>query len=255
MSLHTGRAWTLRRAEHVWKQLRAGMNVKTVAALQGCSVANIHRRLRCAGYDPAEARRQESLEELQAAKIYARRKQGVEFADIAIELGMEPTREAQRCLYMRLVRYCERAEVQYPRMLKKRAPYKPVPCNPDLSLIEPGTALLRKAPLDPEVFCMQLGVNTREVKFIIAEMRRRNIIANGLVPTEKQDTDRPGSELAVMEAVRLAWDTPTQPCETLGTLTEKLPFMRGTVNLAIVNLRRDGLIAPRGLLYLRKTYA
>jgi hypothetical protein len=84
-----GRSWTTKKAERVWKQLRGGMNVHTLASMHGCTVTNIHRRLRTAGYDPHGANVSENVESNRSSLIYARRKAGVEFNEIAVEAFLD----------------------------------------------------------------------------------------------------------------------------------------------------------------------
>ena len=257
-----GQSWTTKRAERVWKKLRNGMCVKTLAAEEGCGVRNIHRRLKVAGYSSESARREESREELQAGKIYADRKGGKEFTEIAEELGMEPTKMNVRKLYMRLVRYCERAGVPYPHMPRKRKRSSPgrktVPGPETDALIDKAVRILQaRAEKDEQTDLLDLSdaLNRadRDTKSLVAEMRRRLILSDGVVPTPGAvvpDSLTP-SERAVLNAVQAAWDNPTQPCETLSSLKSRVPFAHSSINLALVKLRHYNLIEPRGFLYLR----
>ena len=253
-----GRSWTTKKVEQVWKQLRSGMSVKLIAAQHGCTVTNIHRRLRTAGYDPQGAAMAENVESNRSSLIYARRKEGVEFADIAVELGLEPTPGNVRRLYMRLVRYCERAEVLYPRGPRRR---KAEASRTDAmraddvidkankalhTLAAPGCATTNTA------LATSLGLNERYGKLVVAELRRKRILADGLAPMPFEvSPPLLASETAVLHAIVAAWDQ-GMPCESLDTLTAKLDYSKSTVNLAIIKLRSLNLVYPRGLLVLRK---
>lgn len=255
-----GRSWTTKKAERVWRRLRAGVSVQTIAADEGCTVTNIHRRLRTAGYSPADAKRSENAEEMKTARIYARRKEGVSFNEIAEELGMEPSHLTTRRLYMRLVRYCERADVPYPHAPKKprtgpRPRYDYVVTEAD---IDEALTVLRRAADKGKVFDNErLSLDLRashdkHIKTLVAEMRRRRLLADGLVPTKKTTTERLlESERRVYDLIIKAWADPDRGCETLSSLVEQLDYVRHTVNIAIVRLRALGLVEPRGFLYLR----
>lgn len=253
-----GRSWTTKKVERVWKQLRSGVNVKTIAAQQGCSVTNIHRRLRTAGYDPQGAAMADHVESNRSGLIYARRREGVEFTDIAAELGLEPTPSNVRRLYMRLVRYCERAEVPYPRVPRKR---RPVTNRTEAmravdviakakkalhTLAAPGCATTNAA------LATTLGVNERDGKLVVAELRRKRVLADGLAPMPFEvSPPLNASETAVLHAIVVAWDQ-GMPCESLDSLTANLDYSKSTINLAIIKLRALNLVYPRGLLVLRK---
>lgn len=253
-----GRSWTTKRVERVWKQLRSGVNVKTIAAQQGCSVTNIHRRLRTAGYDPHGANVAENVESNRSGLIYARRREGVEFADIAVELGMEPTPSNVRRLYMRLVRYCERAEVPYPRVPRTRRPvsHRTEAMRADAvitkakkalhTLAAPGCATTNTA------LATSLGLHEREGKLVVAELRRRRVLADGLAPMPFEISPAlTAAETAVLHAIVVAWDQ-GKPCESLDSLTAKLNYSKSTINVAIIKLRSLNLVYPRGMLVLRK---
>lgn len=253
-----GRSWTTKQVERVWKQLRAGVSVKTIAAQQGCSVTNIHRRLRTAGYDPQGAAMAENVENNRSGLIYARRKEGVEFTDIAVELGLEPTPSNVRRVYMRLVRYCERAEVPYPKVPRVRHPAtsrteamrdKDVIAKAKKvlhTLAAPGCATTNAA------LATSLGVNERDGKLVVAELRRRRVLADGLAPMPFEISPAlTTAETAVLHAIVVAWDQGA-PCESLDSLTAKLGYCKSTVNLAIIKLRSLNLVYPRGLLVRRK---
>lgn len=253
-----GRSWTTKKAERVWKRLRAGVHVETLAADEGCTVTNIHRRLRTAGYSPSQARRVESAEEMQAAKIYAMRKAGQSFEEIAVELGQEPGTLTMRRLYMRLVRYCERAEVPYPKMPKKSRPGRRggPHTKPDYSLVDGCVAMMKKhpQPMSIEDFAEKVGVDARIAKRIVAEMRRRRLLADGIVPIKGATTEEhlTGSEVFVFEAVREAWNDKDQQCHSLGSLVDYGRYARHTLSIAIIKLRKLGLVEARGGLYLRE---
>lgn len=257
--MSAGRSWTTKKAERVWRQLRGGVNVNTIASLHGCTATNIHRRLRTAGYDPHGANVSENVQNNQAGLIYARRKAGVEFHEIAIELGLEPTPSNRRRLYMRLVRYCERAEVPYPRQPKQRkvrvdrsAKFRGDP------IVERAVEVLRKTSVpggvvDYPAFKEAMGLDTRCLKTVIAELRRRHILADGLavMPFEVSPPINAGSETAVLHAIVEAWDS-DGPCVSLDTLVASLGYSRSTVNIAIIKLRSLNLVYPRGTLVRRK---
>ena len=255
-----GRSWTTKKAERVWKRLRAGVSVQTIAADEGCTVTNIHRRLRTAGYSPADAKRAESVEELRTAKIYAGRKEGKSFNEIAVELGMEPSNLTTRRLYMRLVRYCERADVPYPHAPKKprSRSYTPrVWAIGDADVAEAVAALKeasrRLKVYDNERLSLELRTtDDKYVKTLVAEMRRRRVLADGLVPTGKTSTERLlESEKRTYDLIIKAWADPSRGCETLSSLVDQLGYARHTVNIAIIRLRKLGLVEPRGYLHLR----
>jgi hypothetical protein len=261
MTSTKGRPWTLKRAQRVWEQLRAGTDVKTIAAQQGCTVNNIHKRLRTAGYDPLGAHRAESEAELRLSRIYALRKQGKEFPEIAVELGMEPGPATTRALYMRLVRYCERLEVPYPRVTRPYVPRAPQRYTPDDAALEKLVAVLHRREaegLDTDVLDLadEAGIDDRMVKLHVAEMRRRHVLADGIVPSEEglkaADTDvaNPICADMVLQCAVAAWRS-DGPCAKLDTLVETLDYSRSHINLAIVKLRDEGLFRPRGFLYLR----
>jgi DNA-binding MarR family transcriptional regulator len=257
-----GRSWTTKKAERVWKRLRAGVSVQTIAADEGCTITNIHRRLRTAGYSPADAKRAESVEEMRTARIYAARKEGRSFNEIAEELDMEPSHLTTRRLYMRLVRYCERADVPYPH-----APRAPKPNRrssgprvwavTDADVAEAVTVLKVAASklkvYDNERLSLDLrSTDDKYVKTLVAEMRRRRVLADGLVPTGKTTTERLlESEKRTYDLIIKAWADPSQGCETLSSLVDKLGYARHTVNIAIIRLRKLGLVEPRGYLHLR----
>jgi len=254
-----GKPWTLRRVDRVLRAIREGTSTKTVAEQEGCTVNNLHKRLRTAGYDPKGARAAEASESLSGGQIYAMRKAGQEFREIAVAVGMEPNAVTVRRLYMRLVRYCERAEVPYPRHHRPAGAARPA--LTDAMLANATQALVKHAALGETLDNISLSVAlrapVRETKMCIAELRRRGVVANGVVPTpagirENAKIDEAKtSVLAVLRAVVSAW-TSSAPCETLSSLCAKLPFTRSAINLALVRLRDDGYLAPRGLLYLRE---
>lgn len=258
-----GRSWTTKKAERVWKRLRAGVSVQTIAADEGCTVTNIHRRLRTAGYSPADAKRAESVEELRTARIYAARKEGKSFNEIAVELGMEPSNLTTRRLYMRLVRYCERADVPYPHAPKAKNPNRKrgygakVWAITNADVTEAVAALKLAASklkvYDNERLSLELrSTDDKYVKALVAEMRRRRVLADGLVPTGKTTTERLlESEKRTYDLIIKAWVDPSRGCETLSSLVDQLGYARHTVNIAIIRLRKLGLVEPRGYLHLR----
>jgi hypothetical protein len=254
-----GRSWTTKKAERVWKQLRGGMNVNTIASMHGCTATNIHRRLRTAGYDPHGANMAENVQNNHAGLIYARRRAGAEFNEIAVELGMEPTPGNMRRLYMRLVRYCERAEVPYPHQPKRRKERvdQTAAFRSD-DVVHRAVEALKKTSVpggvvDYAAFREAMGIDARRLKTIIAELRRRHILADGLVvmPFEISPPVNAGSETAVLHAIVEAWDG-DGPCASLNTLVQSLGYSRSTVNIAIIKLRSLNLVYPRGTLVRRK---
>lgn len=253
-----GKSWTTKRAERIWNRLRSGVHVSTIAADEGCTVTNIHRRLRAVGYSSEEERRRRAREETQAAKIYARRKEGRSFEEIAAELGLEHNSSTMRRLYMRLVRYCERAEVPYPKMPKKSRPGRRggPHTQPDYSLIDGCVAMMKKhpQPMSIEDFAEKVGVDARIAKRLVAEMRRRRLLADGIVPIKGATTEERlvGSEVFVLEAVREAWNDKDRQCHSLGSLVDYGRYARHTLSIAIIKLRKLGLVEARGGLYLRE---
>ena len=261
MTTTKGRPWTTKRLQRVWSQLRAGTDVRTIAAQQGCTVGNIHKRLRGAGYDPAAAHKADTEAENQLARIYALRKQGMEFSEIAHDLGMEPAPQSTRMLYMRLVRYCERLEIPYPRVPRTAKPREPYRFAVDEARIDTIIEVLRRrdeAGLDTDVLDLadEVGLDDRMVKFYVAEMRRRNLLADGITPSEQGlraadlNVANPICADMVLQCAVASWRS-TGPCAKLDTLAETLDYSRSHINLAIVKLRDEGLFRPRGFLYLR----
>jgi hypothetical protein len=253
----TGKSWTTKKVESVWRRMRAGTSAQTIAADMGCTVTNIHKRLRGAGYDPAGGRRDDIDDD--AKLILARRLEGKEFVEIAVELGMEPTRLSVRRVYMRLARYCERAEIKYPRAVKKRGHkrYSPASVEP-LMIADAVVAINKRLKRDEQTDALDLADETgypeRTTKCIIAEMRRKKMLADGIVPTvgNPEPDDLIGCERAVLDAVRAAWADKKRSCETLTSLVVTTGYARSSINLAIVRLRDRGLLEPRGFLYLRE---
>jgi len=259
-----GKPWTITRVKKVWEQLRVGTDVKTIAAQQGCTVNNIHKRLRTAGYDPARVHRAETTTDLQLEKIYAMRKRGVEYADIAVALGMEPGPKTTRTLYMRLVRYCERLEVAYPTMAQPRKqafkPMKPTDFVP-VTVSKIKAALMHRDAQGLQTDVLDLadaiGLTDRDTKLYVAELRRRKVIADGPAPTpegiERARTGvdgRPCCPDRALDAIVQAWDR-GEPLPSLDTLAAQLRYSRSAMNVALVQLRADGMLRPRGFLYLR----
>lgn len=248
-----GRAWTTKKAERVWQRLRAGVSVTTIAADMGCTVTNVHRRLRAAGYDPAGERRLDVDED--AKIVYEGRKAGKEFTEIATDLGMEPSRANVRCLYMRLVRYCERHELTYPRLRRKKKAASLLAVTPTM-VTDAILAIKRRMKRGEQTDMLdledELKLPNRLVKRIVAEMRRRRLVADGLVPAKVEaDPGLTGCEQAIIKAVRAAWADEKRSCESLNTLPAAIGYAHSTINIAIVKLRQLGLIEPRGFLYLR----
>jgi hypothetical protein len=141
-----GKSWTTKKVESVWRRMRAGTSAQTIAADMGCTVTNIHKRLRGAGYDPAGGRREDIDDD--AKLILARRLEGKEFVEIAVELGMEPTRLSVRRVYMRLARYCERAEIKYPRAVKKRGHKRYSPASVEPLMIADAVVAINGLPCE-----------------------------------------------------------------------------------------------------------
>jgi NMD protein affecting ribosome stability and mRNA decay len=164
-----------------------------------------------------------------------------------------------RRLYMRLVRYCERAEVPYPKMPRRsRRPGRRGGrhTQPDFSLIDGCVAMMKKhpQPMSVEDFAAKVGVDTRIAKRLIAEMRRRRLLADGIVPIKGATTNERlvSSEVFVLEAVREAWNDKDRQCHSLGSLVDYGRYARHTISIAIIKLRKLGLVEARGGLYLRE---
>lgn len=261
MTASKGSPWTMKRLQRVWDQLRAGTDVKTIAAQQSCTVNNVHKRLRGAGFDPEQAHRADTTTDLQLERIYAMRKDGKEFLEIAQALGMEPGPRSMRALYMRLVRYCERLEIPYPRMPKAKKPREPYRFSADEKHIANIVGVLRQreeAGLDTDVLDLadEANLDDRVVKFYIAELRRRHLVADGITPSAEGlkaadlDVANPICADMVLQCAVASWRS-EGPCAKLDTLVETLDYSRSHINLAIVKLRDEGLFRPRGFLYLR----
>ena len=260
---HAGKPWTTHRLQRVWEQLRSGMDIKTVARQQGCTINNIHKRLRMNGYDPAESHRADSSRDMQLERIYSMRKQGKEFSEIAHVLGMEPGPTSTRCLYMRLIRYCERIGVDYPRGPKRvREAKKRVMVVTDETIQRLVDLLREREAAEQPTTVYDLadasGLTDRDTKTYVAEMRRRCLISDGIVPTERarhaadiiMDHKTASCYDAVIWGVVAAWRS-EGPCATLERLVETAPFSKSYITLAIVNLREDKYFQPRGYIYLR----
>jgi hypothetical protein len=258
-----GRPWTTKRLQRVWEQLRSGVDVRTIAAQQGCTVNNIHKRLRLNGYDPAESHRADSSRDMHLERIYSMRKQGKEFSEIARELGMEPGPMATRCLYMRLIRYCERIGAEYPRGPRRvRQAKQRVLVMSEETIQRLVETLRERANMEQPTTVYDLALHAdlpeRDVKAYVAEMRRRYLIADGIVPLPKAVhaagiiTDQKNASCydAVIGSVVEAWCS-TGPCATLERLHETVPYSKSYINYAIVRLREEGYFALRGYLHLR----
>lgn len=243
-----GKPWPLAKAAAVRAALEARAAAEVAEEL-GCTVNNMYRRLRTAD-DPIGRR------------IYTHRTQGRSFDEIAALLNMEVGPQASRRLYMRLVRYCERAELAYPKVEKPAIPWRE---RIDAATLDRIVGLLeeragRLEDSDNVVVEDALQLSSRDVKLHLAELRRRGWVANGIVPTPEgiaiverwAATSTPAlcAFDAVLCAVVEAWASGA-PCETLRSLGEKLSFSHSTLNLAIVRLRDAGLLARRGTLHLR----
>jgi biotin operon repressor len=242
-----GRSWTATEIANVQALLAAGQTQAQVAAALGCSPSNVNKRLRALA-DPIGPR------------VYALRVAGVEFPAIASELGMEPGPVSTRRLYMRLVRYCERIDAPYPR-LTPEPPRGGEPRTFDgATLFRISFFVRRRAGRGQASNIMDvaaaLKLSERDVRLYTAELRRRGVLANGAVPTGRglveADLVRNSGKAhhAVLCAVVDAW-TSGAPCETLRSLHQKLRYNRSTINVAIVRLRDEGFVAPRGNLYPR----
>jgi len=177
---------------------------------------------------------------------------------------MEKGDKTTRCLYMRLVRYCERAGAKYPRMPKKRKKYTYSPARRIVAtdeMVEKTLKVLdehaaRSRHLNNTALKTALQTNENYVRVVAAEMRRRRLLADGLAPTEagvaaaEEIGDRTSVDI-ILAAVVSAW-TSGRECEGLGSLMKSTGFSRSTVNVAIIKLRDQGLLFPRGFLILRK---
>ena len=253
--------WTRSRAKAVWQQLRDGVDVATIAEQNNCTVRNIHRRLKCAGFDPEAARRADTSHDMQNERIYTLRKAGKAYHEIAADLGMEPSAQTMRTLYMRLSRYCDRLEIPYPVVVRQRVPrvYTPPAIRDDV--IDAVVAALRAAEVEgealrPEDLPARTKLPEHVIKAHIGELRRRGLVADGIVPAMGEAIHeaqaRAGAEAFVLMACIQAWLSGAE-LPTLETLTAADQFSRSFLNATIVKLRREGLIRPRGFLYLRAT--
>lgn len=261
-----GSPWTLGRIDGVWKRVQQGADIDTLAKEHACTGRNLRARLKARGYDVAKHRTKARRADLRNELIYSRRKAGVEFVDIAVELGFEPTETSVRRLYMRLVRYCQRVGCVYPQPPRKKKPWREVMAqrNYRSKIIEAlYEAAAESRRLTNTSLASQLAIPERELKAIIAELRRDRVLADGMVPTragiervESNDCETKFCADVILSRVVKAW-TSGAPCETLGSLDAdpSFGFNHSTANLAIVTLRDRGLIELRGYLYLRKARA
>ena len=253
--------WTRNRAKAVWEQLRAGVDVATIAEQNNCTVRNIHRRLKCAGFDAEAARRADTSMDMQNERIYALRKQGKTYQEIAADLGMEPCDQTPRTLYMRLSRYCERLEISYPVVVRPPKPRAYTPMTMRDDIIDAIVSALRAAEAEgeavrPEDLPARAKHPPHAIKAHIGEARRRGLVADGIVPTMNaalhEARTRTGAEAFVLMTCVQAWLSGAE-LPTLETLTAADQFSRSFLNATIVKLRREGLLRPRGYLYLRVT--
>jgi len=262
-----GPAWTRKKFDAVWKKYQSGVPATELAKEHGCTTSNIYRRLRKVGYSPDKLARKLQRLETQGSRIYTLRKQGKSFDEVAVELELEPSPATTRKLYMRLVRYCKSAGVIYPRLPAKRKPKRsPRPLRRGTVLLADLSAVTQKirslaapgCPVGNTELAAALGVSPRDLNGVLAELRRRRVLSDGLVPTSR------GIELAekvqssycweqVLASVVTAWTT-GKTCETLGSLDASLDFCRSSINVAIIGMREKGLLHPRGLLILRPEY-
>lgn len=241
--VNAGKSWSFEKIASVRAALRT-RPASAVAAEMGCSPANLRRRLASANDTTGE-------------RVYALRCAGVEFNDIAVELGLEPSPAATRRLYMRLVRYCERAGVEYPHPV--RVEVAPTPNYEEASLdritrfLEERAARLEAT--DNWCIADKLQLSLKEVKCGVAELRRRGVVAAGIVPTTagiEEAARHAQSKLSihrVLHAIVESWARGSD--ESLTSLCDKLPLARSTINLSIVRLRDDGYLMRRGHLALR----
>jgi biotin operon repressor/transcriptional regulator with XRE-family HTH domain len=242
----TGKSWSEDHVTAIRARLSQGETQARIAQDLGCTPSNLSKRLKAAD-DPIGKR------------VYTLRCEGLAFDDISRDFNMEPGGSSTRRLYMRLVRYCERAGLEYPKV--ERAPTEPAPVVFDETVLFKivfvlGRRAARGEDSDNDVIADTLHISDRDVKLHIAELRRRNVIANGIVPTQAglQCAASMDAPVTVRDAVLLAsvtaWSS-SGPCETLRSLCDKLAYSRSALNLAIVRLRDGGLLAPRGNLHLR----
>jgi len=240
--------WPPEKMAHAEALLAAGHTQRQVAGMLGCSESSLSHRLR-------RTRESDTL----GPRIYAMRMDGMEFPAIADALGQERSPTTTRRLYMRLVRYCERVGVAYPRVVAAKTATDSSG-HDEMTLFRVSFFIRRRAgrgqaSTNTDV-AYALGLSERDVKLYTAELRRRGVLANGIVPTGRgiiEAQRRSGGEASydqVLRAVVAAW-TSGAPCETLSSLLQKLHYNRSTVNLAIVRLRDEGFVAPRGNLYPR----
>lgn len=262
-----GPAWTRKKFDAVWKKYESGVPATELAKEHGCTVSNIYKRLRKVGYSPKSVIRKQRRLGVQATKIYTLRKQGKSFDEVAVDLGMVPGAATTRKLYMRLVRYCKSAGVIYPRLAAKRPPRRNArPLRrvnahlANLSLVAQKIRSLTApgCPIGITELAAGLGVSARDLNGVLAELRRRRVIADGLSPTsrgiELAENMQPGYCLEhVLTRVVEAWNT-GKTCETLGSLEASMDFCRSSVNVAIISLRQKDLLHARGLLILRPEY-
>lgn len=238
-----GKSWSFEKIASVQAALRS-RPLSAVAAEMGCSPANLRRRLAVA-------------DDSSGKQVYELRLAGMEFRDIAVELGLPVEPATTRRLYMRLVRYCERAGVEYPQPEKRatspRSWFKESDLRRIVALLEERAARLEAT--DNWYVAFVLSLSLREVKTGIAELRRRGIIASGIVPTTAgvEEAALRQNSAAAMDRVLCAIVEARKrdEDESLATLCDKLPFSRSTINLSIVRLRDDGYLLRRGHLALR----
>lgn len=240
---NAGKSWSFEKIASVRDALRRAP-VSVVAAEMGCSPANLRRRLTSANDTVGE-------------RVYTLRCAGAEFSDIAAELGLEPAPATTRRLYMRLVRYCERAGVEYPHPV--RVEVAPTPTYREASLDRITRLLEERAArleaTDNGCLADTLQLPSKEVKCSVAELRRRGVIASGIVPTAagvEEAAQRAQSGLSIHRVLHTIVESWTHgSSESLASLCDKLPLAHSTINVSIVRLRDDGYLMRRGHLALR----
>jgi len=256
--------WTKSQLNQLWQRMRDGETADALAAEHECTRSNLYKQLREAGLEPSKLRRARQRDDVMASKIYTLRMSGKSFPEIADEFGMEQGDVTIRRLYMRLVRYCERAGAKYPHMPRKRgkSTWKAKPRDVTEQLITTAVKVIdehaaRSRLLNNVALAKVLGENVDFVKKLLGTMRRRKLIADGLAPTPAglrraaEIGNAVTSKDVVLARAAKTW-VQARPCESLTSLLVSTSFSRSTVNVAIIRLRDEELLYPRGLIIPRK---
>lgn len=247
---------TVPQLKRLWQRHLNGEPTKAIAADIGCTVNNLTRRWRRIGLDPMRHYRNQANRKSNGYRVWALRKEGKTYRQIALLLGFPPDDTGERLIYMRLVRYCKRTGVIMPH----HTPAKPRMRVTPEQLVVIERCIRDRAAQELHTSWPDIVDDTKIhgsiVRMAVAMLRRRGILASsGLAPTaqgmREWSTLPQGARRRIMETVTLDWVSPDKELHTLGSLVEHLGLQRATLNSAICRLREANLLEPRGTLSLR----